>query len=126
MPPILPTLAQRSGDTNIGTLHGATAAPSALALLQRPVPAAQRLRADRKARPPLGRKQPAHRSKQRTVSGRVLRPPPAARQDRHLVAQNHDLELALTAAAGDQTKQTAEEPVQRAGQQDAQSEPLRP
>src|SRR6266545_4295761 len=102
------------------------AASSAFALQQRPVPAAERLRADRKARPPLAWKQPAHRGKQRTVSGRVLRPPPAAPQDRHLVAQNHDLELALTAAAGEQTNDTAEEPVQHAGQQDAQSEPLRP
>jgi hypothetical protein len=39
------------------------AAPSAFALQQRPVPTAERLRADRKARPPLGRKQPAHRGK---------------------------------------------------------------
>jgi hypothetical protein len=43
-----------------------------------------------------------------------------------LVAQDHDLELALTAAAGEQTNETAEEPVQQTGQQDAQSEPLRP
>ena len=101
-------------------------AASAFALQQRPVPAAERLRADRKGRPPLGRKQPAHRSKQRTVSGRVLRPPPSAPQDRHLVAQDHDLELALTPAAGEQTNETAEEPVQQTGQQDAQSEPLPP
>jgi hypothetical protein len=71
---------------------------------------------DGKARPPLGRKQPAHRGKQRTVSGRVLRPPPSASQDRDLVAQNHDLELALTAPAGEQTNETAEEPVQQTGQ----------
>jgi hypothetical protein len=102
------------------------AAPSAIALQQRPVPAAQRLRADRKARPPPGRKQPAHRGKQRTVSGRVPRPPPSAPQDRQLVAQNHDFELALTAAAGEQTNETAEQPVQQTGQQDAQSEPPRP
>jgi len=43
-----------------------------------------------------------------------------------LVAQNQDLELALTAAAGEQTNETAEEPVQQTGQQYAQSEPLRP
>ncbi len=102
------------------------AAPSAIALQQRPVPAAQRLRTDLKARPPLGRKQPARRSKQRTVSGRVLRPPPSAPQDRHLVAQNHDLELALTATADEQTNTNAKEPVQQTGQQDAQSEPPRP
>jgi hypothetical protein len=35
-----------------------------------------------------------------------------------LVAQNHDLELALTAAAGEQTDETAEEPVQQTGQQE--------
>jgi len=51
---------------------------------------------------------------------------PSASQDRDLVAQNHDLELALTAPAGEQTNETAEEPVQQTGQQDAQSEPLRP
>jgi hypothetical protein len=39
------------------------------------------------------------------------------------VAQNNDLELALTAAAGEQTNETAEEPVQQTGQQDAQSGP---
>jgi hypothetical protein len=43
-----------------------------------------------------------------------------------LVAQDDDLELALTAAAGEQTNETAEEAVQQTGQQDAQSEPLRP
>jgi hypothetical protein len=42
------------------------------------------------------------------------------------MAQNHDLELALTAAAGEQTNETAEEPVRQTGQQDAQSEPPRP
>ena len=47
------------------------AAPSAFALQQGPVPAAERPRADREARPPLGWKQPARRRKQRTVSGRV-------------------------------------------------------
>jgi hypothetical protein len=104
---------------------GPAAAPSAIAL-RRPLPAAQRLRPDREARPPLGRKQPAQRSKQRTVSGRVLRPPSSTPQDRHLVAQNHDLELALTAAAGEQTNEPAQEPVQQTGQQDAQSEPLQP
>jgi hypothetical protein len=104
---------------------GPATAASATSLQQRPVPAAKRLRADRKARPPLARKQPARRSEQRPVGGRVLRAPPAAPQDRQLVAQNHDLELALTAAAGKQTNKTAEEPVQQTGQQDAQSEPLR-
>jgi hypothetical protein len=90
------------------TARPAAASPSAIALQQRPVPAAQCLRADRKARPSLGWKQPAHRSKQRTVSGRVLWPLPAAPQDRHLVAQNHDLELARAAAAGEQTNENAE------------------
>jgi len=102
------------------------AAPSAIALQQRPVPAAERLWPDRKARPPLGHKQPARRGKQGTVGGRVLRPPPSAPQDRHLMAENHDLELALTAAPGEQPNETTEEPIQQTGQQDAQSEPLRP
>ena len=39
------------------------------------------------------------------------------------MAQNHDLELALTATAGKQTNANAKEPVQQTGQQDAQSEP---
>jgi hypothetical protein len=91
-----------------------------------PEPAAQRLRASRKAGPALERKQPTRRSKQRPVSGRVLRPPVSAPQDRHLVAQNHDFELALTATAGEQTNANAKEPVQQTGQQDAQSEPPRP
>src|SRR5213076_2171870 len=38
---------------------GPAAAPPAIAPQQRPVPAAERLRADREARPPLGWKQPA-------------------------------------------------------------------
>jgi hypothetical protein len=42
------------------------------------------------------------------------------------MAQNHDLELALTAAPGEQPNETTEEPIQQTGQQDAQSEPLRP
>jgi hypothetical protein len=105
---------------------GPTAALAAVALQQPPVPAAECLRADRKARPPLDRKQPARRNEQRTISGRVPRPPSSAPQDRHLVAQNHDFEVALTAAAGEQTNENAEEPVEQAGQQDAQSEPLRP
>src|SRR5262249_23544483 len=100
------------------------AAPSAIAPQKRPVPAAQRPRADRKARPALERKQPTRRSKQRTVSDRVPRPPPPAPQDRQLVAQNHD--LALTATAGEQTNANAKEPVQQTRQQDAQSEPPRP
>jgi hypothetical protein len=41
-----------------------------------------------------------------------------------LVAQSHDFEVALTAAAGEQTNENAEEPVEQAGQQEAQSEPL--
>jgi hypothetical protein len=40
-----------------------------------------------------------------------------------LVAQNHDLELALTATANEQTNTNAKEPIQQTGQQDAQSEP---
>jgi hypothetical protein len=39
-------------------------------------------------------------------------------------AQNHDLKLPLTPTASKQTNETAEEPVQQTGQQDAQSEPL--
>jgi hypothetical protein len=42
------------------------------------------------------------------------------------VAQNHDLELAVTAAASELTNEKAEEPVQQTGQQDTPSEALRP
>jgi hypothetical protein len=108
-----------------GTTRPATASSSA-SLQQCPVPAAKSLRADRKTGPALGREQPADRSEQGSVDARVLRPPPSALQDRHLVAQNHDLELALTATAGEQTNANAKEPVQQTGQQNAQSEPPRP
>jgi hypothetical protein len=43
---------------------------------QRSVPAAKRLRADRKAGPPLGRQQAAGRSEQSSVGAAVLRPLP--------------------------------------------------
>jgi hypothetical protein len=33
------------------------------------------------------------------------------------MAQNHDLELALTAAAGERTNETADQPAQQTGQQ---------
>jgi len=49
---------------------------SPISLQQRSVPAAQRLRADRKAGPPLGRQQAAGRSEQGSVGARVLRPLP--------------------------------------------------
>jgi hypothetical protein len=68
---------------------GPATATSPTSLTQCPVPAAERLRADRKARPSLRREQPAHRSEQGPVDGRVLRPLPSAPEDRQLVAQ-HD------------------------------------
>jgi hypothetical protein len=49
------------------TTRPATA--STASLQQRPVPAAKRLRAHHKARPPQARKQPAHGSKQRSIDG---------------------------------------------------------
>jgi hypothetical protein len=61
---------------------GPAPAASPTSLKQRPVPAAERLRADRKAGPALGREQPADRSEQGPVDGRVRRPPPAAPEDR--------------------------------------------
>jgi len=94
--------------------------------MQCPVPAAERLRADRKAGPSLGREQPADRSEQGLVGGRVLRPLPSAPEDRQLVAQHDDLKLPLTAAAGEHADEAAQEPVQQRHQQDAQSEPARP
>jgi hypothetical protein len=61
-----------------------------------------------------------------TVAGPVLRPLPSAPEDRELVAQDHDLELPLTAAACEHADEAAEEPVQQTRQHDAQSEPTRP
>src|SRR6266540_3030440 len=108
-----------------GTAGPATAALSPF-LQQCPVPAAKRLRPHRKAGPPLGREQPARRSEQGSIDSRVLRPPPSSPQDRELMAQDHDLKLPFTAAAGEHANDTAQEPVQQPSQQDAQSEPARP
>jgi hypothetical protein len=108
-----------------GTTGSATAA-SATSLKQRSVPAAKRLRADRKAGPPLVREQAARRSKQRPVGGRVPRPRPSAPEDRQLVAQHDDLKLTLTTAAGEHADNPAKEPIQHTRQHDAQSEPARP
>jgi hypothetical protein len=105
---------------------GPATATSPTSLTQCPVPAAERLRADRKARPSLRREQPAHRSEQGPVDGRVLRPLPSAPEDRQLVAQHDDLKLPLTATAGEHAHEEAQEPVQQTHQHDAQSEPARP
>ena len=87
------------------------------------MPAEKCLRADRKAGPALARKQPAGRSEQGPVDGRVLGPFPTATEDRELVAQHNDLELPLITLADEQAKKAAEEPVQQRHQHDAQSEP---
>jgi hypothetical protein len=101
-------------------------APSPISQQQRPVPAAKRLRADRKAGPPLGRKQPAGRSQQRSVGHGVPRPLPSSPKDRQLVAQHDDFKLPLTADAGKHPNETAQEPVEQRHQHEAQSEPARP
>ena len=93
---------------------------------QRPVPAAQRLCRDRKARPALAWKQAACCGEHGAVGGRVLRPLPAAPEDRELVAQDDDLQLPLTAAAREHAHQATEEPVQQRRQHDTQSEPIQP
>jgi hypothetical protein len=93
---------------------------------QRTVPTQKRLRAYREAGPAIAREQPARRSEQGSVDGRVLRPLPATPEDRELVAQHEDLELSLAAAADEQAKNAAEEPVQQRQQHDPQSEPTRP
>jgi hypothetical protein len=59
----------------------------------------------------LGRRQPVGRSEQGTVDGRVLRPFPAALEDRQLVAQDNDLERPLAAAAHEQANRAGEKPV---------------
>jgi hypothetical protein len=73
----------------------------------------------------LGREQPTHRSEQGLVDGRVLRPLPAAPEDRQLVAQHDDLKLPLTTTTGEHAHEAAQEPVQQTHQHDAQSEPAR-
>jgi hypothetical protein len=105
---------------------GPATATSPTSLKQCPVPAAKRLRTDRKAGPSLGREQAANRSEQGSVNGRVPRPLPAAPEDRQLVAQDDDLKLPLTTAAGEHAHEEAKESVQQTRQHDAQSEPARP
>jgi hypothetical protein len=98
---------------------------SSTSLKQCPVPAAKRLRADRKAAPARGWEHPAGRSEQGSVDRRVLRTPSTAPEDRRLVAQDDDLKLPLTAAAGEYPNDPAEKPVEQTHQHHAQSEPLR-
>jgi hypothetical protein len=105
---------------------GPAKAASPTSLMQCPVPAAERLRTDRKAGPSLGREQPAYRSEKGLVGGRVMRPLPSAPEDCQLVAQHDDLKLPLTTTAGEHADEAAQEPVQQRHQQDAQSEPPRP
>jgi hypothetical protein len=105
---------------------GPATAASPTSLKQCPVPAAERLRTDRKAGPSLGREQLAYRSEQGPVGGRVPRPLPAAPEDRQLVAQHDDLKLPLTTTAGEHADEAAQKPVQQRHQHDAQSEPARP
>ena len=95
-------------------------------LPQRPVPAAQRLRTESKAGPPLGWKQQAGRGEEGSVDGRVPRPLPSTLKDRELVAQGDDLKLPLTATAGEHANEAAQKPVQQTPQHDAQSEPAWP
>jgi hypothetical protein len=58
------------------------------------------------------------RTEQGSVDERVLRPPPASPEDRELVAQNNDLKLPLTTAAGEQVNKAAQESVQQTRQHD--------
>jgi hypothetical protein len=97
--------------------------PSPISLQQRPVPPAKRLRADRKAGPPLGRQQAARRGEQGSVGVRVPRPLPSPPEDRQLVAQHDDLKLPLTATADKHRNENAQEPIEQRHQHDAQSEP---
>jgi hypothetical protein len=111
----------------LGRKRGTTrpAASSAMSSEQCPVPAPKRLRADCKAGQALGRQQPAGRSKQRSIGGRVARTLTDAPQDRQLVAQHHDFKLTLAAAASEQANKPAQEPIQQTGQHAAQSRPAR-
>jgi len=83
------------------------------------VPAAKRPWTHRKAAPALAREEATRGSEQGSVDSRVSRTPPAAPEDRQLVAQNDDLELALTAATHEHADEAAEEPVQQTRQHDA-------
>jgi hypothetical protein len=105
------------------TTEPATRSP--IAPQQHPMPAAKRLRADRKTRPALRRKQPTRCGEQRSVGGRVMRPLPSAPEDGQLMAQHDDLKFALAAAADERAKKTAEEPVRQRHQHDRQSESTR-
>jgi hypothetical protein len=103
-----------------------TAAATSASREQRPVPAAKRLRANRKAGPALGWEQTAGRCKQGAIDGRVLRPLSAAPEDRQLVTQDDDLKFSLTTAADERANKPAQDPIQQTRQHKAQSEPLRP
>jgi hypothetical protein len=90
------------------------------------VPAAQRPRTHRKARPALGRQQTARSRQQRPVESPVLRSLPAPPEDRELVSQHHDLELPLTTTPDEHPDHPAQKPVQQTHGHNAQSEPARP
>jgi hypothetical protein len=119
-----PDQAARLGRKRWATGPATAAAPASLKHC--PVPAAKRSRADRKAGPPLGREQPAHRSEQGPVDGRVPRPLPTAPEDRQLVAQHDDLKLPLTTTTGEHAHEAAQKSIQQTRQHDAQSEHARP
>jgi hypothetical protein len=102
------------------------AGASSTSLKQSSMPAAERLRADRKAGPALGREQRARCGEQRSVGCCVVRPPSAAPEDHQLVSQDHDLKLPLTATMGERADNPAQKPVQQPRQHQVQSEPTRP
>jgi hypothetical protein len=80
------------------------------------VPAAKRLRANRKAGAAFGWEQTAGRCPQYAIDGRVLRPLSAAPEDRQLVTQDDDLKLSLTTAADERANKPAQDPIQQTRQ----------
>jgi hypothetical protein len=116
---------QAGGHVGQRRTPGATASPPPPK--KRPMPATKRPRAHHETGPPLARQQQTTRRRQeRPVSGRVVRLLPSSAQNRKLVAEHHDLQIALAADSHDHPDQPAQTPVQQAHRHDAQSEPPRP
>ena len=117
LPPQTHNQAARLGSKRRTTLPTLALPPAQ----QRPVPAAQRPRTHRKARPALGRQQTARSRPQRPVDRPVPRSLPTPPEDRELVSQHHDLELPLTTTPDEHPDQPAQKPIQQRHFHDAQS-----
>jgi hypothetical protein len=74
------------------------------------MPAQQRVRSDRKARPSESRQRATQRRQKRTIAARQLRPSGLPAEDRELVAQHKDLQLVRTAWPPQQPDQREQVP----------------